>query len=620
MRHPASRIQVTRLEFRGCVPDSRVSVRALRRMVFVFAALLVGGSTAIAADRELGGFVGVGLRPDFLTSAAGDSETFVLATSTSSYQLSVVDTSLFEDLGPFDYLADAATRARGLAASPDGVTGGIAAVVSNDGYVDYFLISDLELAAQTGASPVPEFHKADLDNEALAGLAIDGSGTRTFAGVVADETVAINTIANGLLTSSILVGHAPLSALTVNTGFVERVFFGCDDGFLAWVDTLTLAPAAVDIAADLTHRLTVMATADFGGGAIRLLLLDETDDTLYVIDPAGPTILDSAALGANAVALASSGSGTGLRIWVAFDDVTGGHRVEALDGALANAQPDVTLPAAPLSLAERDGRLFVGLTDNRIAVVSDLPFVEITSATPDPLTVPDADVVVTFVSSQSGTAHVLLNGDELESIAVTAGVEASVTLAGADVEDVIELGFNRVRVQVDASAGGLVGHDEEAIVFDEAPGAPRNFEVGFGDARVIGRWDAPAGANDIERYVVTFGKTAGAPCTEANGTPGVGSPADVQGTQYVVNVSNGTQVFMSVLAVDSGGNSSASTTVKCATAQPTVGAAELAGDDGGFLCSVGGLDGKAAPFAAAIALGLLALLARRGFRPGGASS
>lgn len=589
-------------------------VRALRQTGLL--GILLVSTSAFAADRELGGFVPTGLRPDFLTSVKGATETFVVASSTSSYKLSLVDTKLFEDLGPLDYLADAATRARGLTASADSATDGIVAVSSNDGYVDFYFVADLEQLALTGTVPSPDFHEADLDNEPLSGIAIDTIGTRTFAGVVADETVAINNIGSGLLTGTILLGHAPLSAITVNTGIVERVYFGCDDGFLAWIDTGTLTPTAVDIAADLTHRLTVMTTADFGGGAIRLLLLDETDETLYVIDPAGPTVLDSAVLVGNAVALASSGTGAAARIWVAFDDAAGGFRVEALDTTLANAQPDVVLPAAPLSLAERDGRLYVGLADSRIAVVSDLPFVEITSATPDPLVVDDGAVTVTFVSSQSGTAHVFLNGDELESTAVTADIAATVTLAGGDVADRIELGLNRIRVQVNASVGGLVGHDEYALTFDEAPGAPRNFTVGFGNERVIGRWDPPSGANDIDKYVVTFGKTAGAACTAAGGIGGADSPADVNGTQYVVSTSNGTQIYMSVLAIDSGGNSSASTSVKCATAQSTVGAAELAGDDGGFFCSVGGLEGKAAPFAAAIVLGIAALLARRGFRSG----
>lgn len=584
-----------------------------RQIALVFAALLAGGAgtSAVAADRELGGFVDVGLRPDYLASIQGETETFVFASSTSSYQLSVVDTSLFEDMGPFTFLGDASTRARGLAASPDGVDLPIAAVVSNDGYVDYFYVDDLELAAQGGAAPSPDFHEADLDNEPLAGLAIDNFGTRTFAGVPADDSVAINSVGSGVLTGTIFLGHTPVSAHLVNTGFVERAFFGCDDGFLAWVDTGTLTPTAAAIEGSGTHRMGVMATADFGGGSLRLLLLDETDDTLYVLDPASPGLpLDSAALGANAVALAASGEGATARIWVAFDDSVGGHRIEALDTNLANVQPNVTLPAAPRSLTERDGRLYVGLVDNRIAVVSDKPFVEITSATPDPIPLEDADVTVSFTSSQSGTAKVFLNGSELDSVAVTAGAAASVTLLGADVEGVLDEGSNRVRVEV-SNAGGLAGHDEEVVVFDEAPGAPRNFEVGFGDGRVIGRWDAPAGANDVDYYIVFFGTSA----TDSSGTPTQPSPAEVQGSEYVVDVVNGTEVFMSVLAVDSGGNQSARTVQKSAIAQDTVGAAELAGDEGGFLCSVGSLETRAAPAFGALLLGLLALAARRAFRP-----
>ena len=580
---------------------------AVRRKALVFAAVsLISGGTAAAADRVLGGFVDVGLRPDYLTSIEGETETFVFASSTSSYQLSVIDTRLFEDIGPFDYLADPTTRARGLATTEDGVDGAIAAVVSNDGYVDFYFVADLEEAARTGFDPSPDFHEADLDNEPLAGLGIDALGSRTFAGVPADDSVAINTISTGLLTSTVLIGHSPVAGIAVNNGFAERVFFGCDDGFLAWVDTGSLTPSAVAIGG-ATDSMGVMGLADFGAGGIRLLLLNEADDTLYVIDPAAPgTPLDSAAIGANAVAVTASGSGTSLRIWVAIDDAT--DRVIALDSTLANTQPDVALPAAPKSLAERDGRLYVGLADNRVAVVSDLPFVEITGVTPNPIPLANSELSVTFESSQTGAATVFLEGDQVETLDVTANTPATVTIPANDVENAIEEGRNRVRVQV--VAAGLTGHDEAVIVFDEAPGAPRNFEVGFGDERVIGRWDAPSGANDVDYYLVYFGLSA----TDTSGTATQTSPAEVNGEEYVVDVPNGTEVFMSVAAVDSGGNMSARTSTKSATAQPTVGAADLAGDDGGFMCAVTSVasEGRArGAFTATFLVGLAALAFRR---------
>lgn len=583
-----------------------------RRIALSFAAVsLIVGGTAGAA--ELGGFIDVGLRADYLTSIEGDAETFVFATSTSSYQLSVVDTTLNEDIGPFDYLADANTRARGIAASPDGSDLPIAAVVSNDGYVDFFLVEELEIASQTGAGPTPDFFEADLDNEPLAGLAIDALGTRTYTGVPADDTVAINTISTGTLASTILLGHTPVATHAVNTGVIERVFLGCDDGFLAWVDTSTLTPSAVAIGA-ATDRMGVMATADYGGGGIRLLLLNETDDTLYVIDPGAPgTPLDSAAIGANVVAIAASGSGTSLRIWLAIDDATNGHRVEVLDSTLAEVQADIALPAAPRSITTRDARVYVGLTDTRLAVIGDLPFVEITAATPDPIPLASTAVTVQFLSSQSGTAKVFLNGDELESIAVTADVAASVTLAAGDVSGLLDEGRNRIRVEVAAASG--TGSDEEVIVFDEAPDAPRNFEVGFGDERVIGRWDPPAGANDVDYYLVYFGLSA----TDTSGTATQTSPAEVNGGEYVVDVPNGTEVFLSVAAVDSGGNMSARTSTKSATAQPTAGAAELAGDEGGFMCAVAGLERRSAPIAVAILLGLCAIVISRARMKGSAT-
>lgn len=574
-----------------------------RTAPLLFLAMLA--PAAALADRELGGFVQLSQRPDYLATADGEQRGFVFAVSGSGYALSVVDTGEFEEYGPFGFADAGGSRARGLAAGPGGEADGIAAVASNDGWVDFFRLGDLDEVVLTGASPFGDFHEADIDNDPLSGLAIDALGTRTFAGVPSSDTVAINFIESGALAGTISLNRTPVSAVTYSSGFAERVYFGCDDGHLAFVDTGTLTPA-VSAIAPATNTISGLAIADFGPGAVRLIALDSTDDVLYVVNPDTNTVVTSAGLGGDAVAVAVSGADATTTIWVAIEDSTGGHRVEAFTSALASAQPAIPLPAAPRSLVERDGWLFAGLADSRLAVITERPFVEITATSPDPVVEDDQDLSLTFVSSQSGDARVLFRGNEVASADVIAVTPVTVVVEGAELEDALELGRNRFRVEV-VSATGLTGHDEVVVIFDEIPGAPRNFEVGFGNERVIARWDTPAGADDIAYYLVYFGT---APDDES-GTASQPSPAQENGHEYVVDVPNGTEVWMSVAAVDSGGNISPRAGPQSAIAQRTAGAAELAGDEGGFLCSVSALGRGAAHTLSALFLGALALLAFR---------
>lgn len=575
------------------------------------AAAAVAGAlapAALAADRTLVGTFPIGTRGDYAVTTS--ASTFVVMASNSSYLLSLIDTRTFDEVGELR-LGISSARTRSLTGTQL-ATGSVIAG-TDDGYLERFALSDLKSYANGGTEPLSDFLEVDADDDAVRAVAVEASGQRVYAGISQDENVRVFNVQTDVDLGTLALGHEPLTALAVTTGFAERVYFGCDDGFLAWVDTGAGTPAAVQVDATGTHDFTDLASVVVGADT-RLVVLDADDDTLLVYSAGGPTLVDSLGLGGNAVAIATSGTGTTARIWVAFDDATGGFRVEAFDAStLAAAQAAIALPAAPVSLVEAGGWLFAGLASSQVSVITDRPWVEILGVTPSPIPEADSDVQVTFRPDRTGSATVFLNGDELETVSVTADDTVTVTLPGADVADSVQEGPNRVRVQLAADA--LTGHDEQVVIFDEAPNSPRNFEVGFGNNRVIARWDEPTGG-DTAHYVVYFGLAI----TDTSGTAAQPSPAEVNGHQYVVNVTNGTTVFMSVAAVDSSGQFSARTSVKSATAQPTVGAADLAGEDGGFLCSVasGAVTGAGprvrATLGALAALGVAILALRRSFR------
>lgn len=571
------------------------------------AALLAAPLLALAA-REQVDTIPLGLTPNLLQ--ATDDGGFVLATSGSSQEIVVLDTRSFDPLDTTLTLGSATAAVQSIAeggqlASPEVIVG------TDDGYVQSFLVEDLALMADDGvtAGSAIVFRVEDGSFDVVSAVELNPLGTLVYAGNRPDETIQVFDREGMALSGPILLFHQPDGAVYASIGLANRIFFGSDDGTVPWIDADAFTvgtPIVVEVTG--THRILKPAVVTAPGNVVQLAVADATDGILYLYDPSGLVLLDQVALAGTPVDVAVSGEGAETVIWVAQ---TNPNQVDAFDENLAAVQTAIPLGAAPRSLAESDGYLFAGLASGAVSVITDRPWIEIQSVTPDPLTDAGQDLQVTFTSTQGGTGRVEIAGATVETVPVVAGSANTVTLTAGGFA--VSEGTNRLRVEVTGTATGLEGHDETSFAFDVPPNAPRDFRVGFGDGRVIGRWDAPSDTVDLAGYRVSFGTDPSA----TGGAPGQASPAETDATTYTVQVSNGTTVWMYVQAVDSAGTLSAATTIESATAQPTFGAADAANDEGGFLfCAVAavppGDGGARAAAASLLAIAALAFsLARR---------
>lgn len=564
----------------------------------------LAGSGSVQAARSVVDTISAGTAGRYAVVTSGNN--FVVLSSGSSQNLAVIDTRSFSRVAATLTLGSATAAVQSLGTGADEVLIG-----TDDGYVQTLLVSDLEAMADGGdTAPFDLVFKPEMGSfDALSAVEINPAGTVLYVANAPDETLSAFTLqasgADPVLISTIALFHRANGAELVSFGGSNRIFFGSDDGTVPWVeaDNLTRFELVIDLT--LTHDMVGLTQSAFGGGP-RILIADQDADMLYVVETSGPSVVAQIGLLGNPVDIATSGAGDQTIIWVAEDGI---NRVESFTVSLAQSQPPIVLDAAPVSLNEGGGWLYAALADGNVAVITDRPWVEILSVSPSLVGSSSGDVTVTYTTDQAGTASVKLDGFVLETQAATVGSSNAIVLDGAELGPRLEQGRNRLRLEVAATAGGLVGHDEAVITFDDPPGVPRNFGVGFGDERVIARWDAP-GDSDLKNYQVFFG-------TDPAGTSGVAgrtSPQTTTSANYTVDVPNGTLVYMSVRAVDSAGNVSASTPVLGATAQPTLGAADAAGDDGGFLCTAGGRRaaraGDSMLFLAAALFGL-AVLARR---------
>ncbi len=561
--------------------------------------LLVIGALALAstaeAARTLVDTLPLTVQPRYLT---GVGTGFVAATSGSSGDVAVVDLRNFEEL-EFPLSLGSTFFARSINAS--GGTDPALLIGDNKGYVNVFYLSEIQEQADGGldAANYPFLYEA-AGADPITAVAGDPLGSSIYAGNLVDEAVGRFAFDGTAVLPPALLGHAPMGAAYVTVGVADRVFFGSDDGFLPWVDAGSLSVGATMIDGTGTHDF-VVAGGTFAGNATRVIVLDKDADTLYLVDPSTLTILDSIGLAANPVAIAVSGQPGSAILWVAED---GTNQIESFTEALAQSQPPIALGGAPYALAEVDGRLYAGIGSS-LAVITDRPWIEITQLNPSTITGPGQPVQVTYSSSAAGNARVTVNGTEIATGSAAVGSNV-ITLGAADVlAELVEGDPNRVRVEVTATTGSLVGHDEGVLLYDIPPGAPVNFRVGFGDRKVVGTWDRNPDTAELQSYRVWFGTD-----TFLTGVDGLASPQDVTADveRYTVTVSNGTTVYMAVAAVDSAGNLSARTNVLSATAQPTSGASDLSGDDGGFLfgCAVSGArGGSVVSILLVLALGLL---------------
>lgn len=543
---------------------------------------------------------------------------FVLLASGSAGTLSILDARSFT-LAPVSLtLSSGGSLVKSVAAAIPGATPLIAVGTSN-GKIEQWDAFDVfyyvDFAADGYPTPVPTVMSLTAADP-IPGLDYNSVGTRLFAADGTNDSVSeFDTSNASAVSGGVVFGHTPLNALDVRTDFVERVFFGTNDGYLAWIDTATLNPVATNFDNTFTHDYPALAAGTFST-AVRIAMIDADSDSLLLIDPAGPTLVDSIGLPAHPTGVAISGSGSTARIWVAEDDSTGGaNQVEAYDESLALSQTAIPLSAAPVSATEGNGWLYVGLSNGSVSVITDHPYLDITSVTPNPVEATGTDVDVTFTSTETGNANVLVNGASVTSVSVPAASTAvTVTLDGATLDGLLFEGSNELRIEQTGSTSGLAGHDQVNLKQDLPPPTPSGFSVGFGDGRVIGTWDAidVFDVPDFKDYVVRFGTTA----SGTNGVATMVSPQRTTGTSFAVTVSNGTTVFMSVMAEDSAGNLSAPSAVLSATAQQTAGAADLAGDDGGFMfnCRVGPAGGGARALASALGAAFALLLMRGFFR------
>lgn len=353
----------------------------------------------------------------------------------------------------------------------------------------------------------------------------------------------------------------------------------------------------------------------------RVYIADSHDSEVWYVPTTLPLSLATEHPGAftGPVALAMGGTSTSPFLWVGE---TGGGLVAAQDDGTELLRLDLSgsdaRAIAPLHGV--DGPAYVVDTGGSVQIIADRPFVSEYEA--DTVSVGPGDEYTLFFTANADAAYSLrvggdldpTSGTQLDAGALTADEESSVTLAADDLP--LE-GANRVFLFVDG--GGDIGNDSIAITFDGPPDALGTPTVGAANERLTLSWTS-SDEPDITTFEVLLSDEAFDPAeglprfTTSDGTsyPREVTAGDVSTTQSlsVEGLVNGTTYWLSLRAVDAGGQMGPFTAVVSGAPRSTCGAAECAGEPTGCnTCS--SLSASDDTGGAWLLLGLLGLLYRR---------
>jgi hypothetical protein len=389
------------------------------------------------------------------------------------------------------------------------------------------------------------------------------------------------------------------------------------------LSTGSISISSENISADMTDMDAVDDNAAFlantEGGVIKYLPNGGTDTFQIMLDQYNSELVSVQAVGIDGdegyIAVYDDGPGE-VAVFDFTNNAVGTTELERFEAA------NIT------ELVSLGGYLVGGGESGELQVITDRPWVEIATVDPSSSVISGQEVSVTFTSdkdgsyqlyyspSDGGTAELLDEGD------CSADVEAT---ASFTVGSGFEEGDNVLFVMV--TADGVTGYDRTAVNVDNPPSAvslstDSETGVGFGDSQITVRFEG-IDDEDLSSYFiyVTVSEfsaddwpvgTYGGP--DFDGEDDLIFPVEVTGfspgqdvTKTISPVTNEVTYYVAVRAKDAGGQESAMSNVVSVTPQPTIGAAELAGETGGY-CGTRSAWG----FAALGLAGLLALGRRRG--------
>jgi hypothetical protein len=269
------------------------------------------------------------------------------------------------------------------------------------------------------------------------------------------------------------------------------------------------------------------------------------------------------------------------------DDVT----IINLD-SLSTEEPNLAVGNNPLGLAvTSDGRyvLVVNRGDNSLAVITESPFITISSINPSAINnTTHNQATITWSSDQAGSFQVEVGGNGNKDTGVviaTGSVEVGQTINSVVQASSLAQGDGNyeIFVHVTSQERGTIGRTSTLVILDTIPpSAPTNPAVEIGGSGILSvSWTGAVDeGSGVSRYKVYFGTSSG-------NYDAPGSPLEIGNVSEAIltELTNGVTYFVAVSAVDGAGNEGPKSVEVSGAAQEVEGAVGSGG--GCFVRTVG---------------------------------
>lgn len=555
----------------------------------------------------------------FLIAAGGD-------------QLFVIDTETWELFADQPEVFEASVK--GLGFLPN--SNSLFASLSN-GTVVRVEIDDLT------ADPSTIDISDEVDDASLGPMVIDADSGDDQAYIldINNKEMHILDIGDHTVTSVSLkdtsnVTYTPTGIAFANLSSTDKVFVSTSDSAVLVFNEGATAFSVLAPDSD-THNFVAIAATPSSSG---ILVVDATDNAVWVIDPTTNTFSDQVT-GGNAVdpiAMDSDGDdieNSSLTHILATDVLSPDDVYAYVGGEQGLSVIDVSAPTTalstsklidldenstedandPIALSEdvvalaassdEDGYLYVGNSGDEISVITDNPFVTISaSSASGSLTTSSPTFTLTFQSDETGTYRVVLDSDvhgdsgtELIASTTLDTANTDTTTASIDVTTVsaFEEGTNRIFIFV-TDADGNVGRDAFDVTVDLPPDEVTLTDLSFGNQKIFATF-TPLDASDISQYLILVEAATGSSCpgtldfsaldasTADASTTVSGSDctsADDACTGTITGLSNGIAYCVGIRATDTSSQTSATTNVfaEIETPELTSSLSDIAGEGG----------------------------------------
>lgn len=497
----------------------------------------------------------------------------------------------------------------------DGVIGGIVYLSQSnkliasqeDGDILVYLLNDL---TQTPTS------YTITAGDKLGPIVADIDSRYAYVADNTQRTIDVINLGTNKLETAIPIVIAGATTFTFTDAVYNNVtgeaYFSTDQGALFVVPAAGTTATLIDIGTTVTPTKLNLVAVDLSPTRDQIFVVDATTPSLVSVSTRTHAKVRTILIGPNSdptdivVTSVLNPSGT----YAYIPGSKGMTVVDVVSGKVFDygTDPDVDQEPMPMSAeplmvlasSADDGNVYALLATSKLGVISERPMVAITSVTyssgGSKMGVGES-VTLTFESNSTGTYElrsqgtVLADGTVLTdntgavSGSITADTPVSVTINYDDNTAAFDEGANEVWAFVTDTIGR--GRRATSVTVDTPPPDVVIRSTGFGNGRVYVNFDRIT-VSDMATYRIYVDTDASAVLTKTDVAATVSQPSSgSQLTGKIEGLSNGTEYYVAMDAVDAGGNVSFNRTASLPDGtrvseapEATVGPAGLSGEKG----------------------------------------